>query len=523
MLWLQGWNHWNAFHCNVNERLVMATADAMAASGLFQYEDAARYLNLDDCIFAGRDANGTLVIDPARFPSGLPALVSYVHSRGLRFGIYQAPALTTPQGRPGLQGHEAQDVATFCAAGVTYLKLDAKGSTRAKLQLVRRALATCPHPIYLQVAFCKSVAACRGWMDHLANAWRTSGDAQSTFASVLGNLDATEPLWPLAGPDGPIGGHWNDADLLEVGNVGLSIDEMRTQVSLWSIINSPLLMSNDLRTLTRDNATLALLTNAGILSLNQDPLGYAGRRVASAAPPAPTPSGAITVEPCDATAKSQTWVHDGSSGHIVHVPTGRALTIVNCTSVPIGQGHGATLALLPSGGRSQGACAGRNQMWQLRSNGTVTSAMDGSCLDVWHDRNPVQSHACVAPHGAVPQSELWHVRDRPSGGVEFRWGAQMDHCLQAAEKLAVTKAAAAPSVYEKQLSNGDVALLLLNRGVEATNVTVDLAAVKGLGGGGAALQDVWSGQPSGMVRGLLTRVVRGHGAVVLRAKPLQRG
>eukprot|EP01043_Picozoa_sp_COSAG02_P018836 COSAG02_NODE_891_length_16139_cov_29.045885_5_plen_752_part_00 len=206
-----GWNHWNAFHCDVSERLVVAMADAMVASGMAAA--GFEYINLDDCWMVERAANGSITPDPVRFPSGIKALADYIHSKGLKFGIYQAPGNPTPQGRPGLLGHEAQDVATFCEWGVDYIKLDSKGSTRDGWDKVRTAIDACTRqPMYLQVAFCRTVASCDGWMDRLANAWRTSGDSQATWASVMNNMDSAEPLWPLSGPSGPIGGHWNDAE-----------------------------------------------------------------------------------------------------------------------------------------------------------------------------------------------------------------------------------------------------------------------------------------------------------------------
>ena len=132
---------------------------------------------------------------------------------------------------------------------VDYIKLDAKGSTREGWEAVRAAIAKCDHPMFLQVAFCKTVADCEGWMDSLANSWRTGPDSQANWASVMTNVDGTEPLYALAGPTGPIGGHYNDADLLEVGNVGLSDREVKSQIALWAFMSVPLLLSADLRKL----------------------------------------------------------------------------------------------------------------------------------------------------------------------------------------------------------------------------------------------------------------------------------
>ena len=144
-----GWNAWNAFHCAVSERLLIAMANAMVESGLVG--SGFQYINLDDCWMVDRQPDGTTTADPVRFPSGIKALVDYVHAKGLLFGVYQAPAALTPQGRPGLLGHEAQDVATYCSWGVDYIKLDAKGHTRKGWQAVHKAIAKCDHPMFLQV------------------------------------------------------------------------------------------------------------------------------------------------------------------------------------------------------------------------------------------------------------------------------------------------------------------------------------------------------------------------------------
>jgi alpha-galactosidase len=487
-----GWNAWNAFHCDVSERLIIAMADAMANANanvttlITSHPPSQslpppslraagyRYLNLDDCWMVDRDAtDGSVTADPVRFPSGIKALADYVHSKGLLFGIYTAPGSNTPQGRPGLLGHEAQDVATFCDWGVDYLKLDSRGSTRDGWEKVRTAINKCDHPMFLQVAFCKSVDECEGWMDGLANSWRTSGDAQATWASVMVNVDATEPLYPLAGPTGPIGGHWNDADLLEAGNVGLSDVEVRSQIALWSFMNVPILLSDDLRRLTYDPdmaTTMALLTNPGMLALNQDPLGYQGRRVSGGPGPSPSPpihAAAATVAKCDPENDAQRWylvpalapapapalagagASGGSSGttttaatttttaattttsiSVVHSASGLALGAKACwpgarvakasadlALSPPGEGANCTVNITSGGGGGVGTGGGlrglplvgsqhhhqqqmllqhADQVWTLQPNGSVTSALDGSCLDVFEHANPVVHHCIIA-------------------------------------------------------------------------------------------------------------------------------
>jgi alpha-galactosidase len=533
-----GWNAWNAFHCDVSERLVVEMADAMVATGLAKA--GYKYINLDDCWMVQRAANGTIVADPSRFPSGIKKLADYVHSKGLFFGIYQAPAATTPQSRPGLLGHEEQDVDTFCEWGVDYIKLDSKGSTKTSWHLVREAIDRCKHPMWLQVAFCETVASCQGWMDSLANSWRTSGDAQATWASVTENARETVSLWPLAGPTGPIGGHWNDADLLEVGNVGLTPLEMKTQIALWSFMNSPLLTSFDLRKLLQPDMAVVrgLLTNPGMVALNQDPLGYAGRAVQAADV---TNGGlartSVVVAACDDGLAQQQFVIDTRNGTLVHMGSGLALTVPNCaTSEPSHPGAGVPVTLEPLGEGGGNACGGLNQRWTLQSNGTITSRMTLSstsqCLDVYAHVNPVQLHFCVRnPDGGdgPPESEAWKVvRGFGPNNATFtiRWGKpDYDKCMQGSEDPAPPSPPPPPvggEVWQKQLAGGDVALLLVNwADVAAVNITVNFGLVPGLSAGSrtARVRDVWTGADEGVAKGGLWRVVQPHDATVLRLTP----
>lgn len=591
-----GWNAWNAFHCDVSERLIIAQADAMVKSGLAAA--GYQYLNLDDCWMVARGPDGSTTPDPVRFPSGIRAVTDYVHRLGLKFGIYQAPAATTPQGRPGLLGHEAQDVATFCEWGVDYIKLDSRGSTREGWQKVRDAINNCTQqPMYLQVSFCKTVADCEqngvDWMEKIANSARTSGDSQANWASVLSNLESVAGMWPLAGPTGPIGGHWNDPDLLEVGETGgLNMVEGKTQIALWSFVNAPLLLSFDLRTLLlpAQAELVTLLTNRGILALNQDPLGYQGRKIKSASKVVmvasdgtekrPTPSVSslpgIAVEPCANSSRGhaegtavdaqlQQWVFN-ANGTLVHVASGFELTIPGCMSRKT-PGDGVFLTIAPlTNATDENNCGGRNQQWAVDANRTITSRMDGACLDVFHGTNSVQSHFCVEnPKGGSgpPTSEAWKVapdlaaydqkrrqnrlyrrvqRSSDLQTVTIRWGdtSGYDYCLQPAVPGPSPPPSPSPprgvatEVWQKQLANGDVALLLLNKGAadangdrttlgsianSAVNISVKFADVPGLMNATASVlaKDVWASADPGIVEhGSLVREVAFHSAAVLR-------
>lgn len=273
-----GWNSWNHFGCNVSEELIRETADAMAASGM---RDAGyRYLVIDDCWEVARDAQGALVADSARFPHGIKALADYVHAKGLKFGIYTDAGTKTCQGRPGTYNHEEQDARTFAAWGVDYVKEDwcnASGLV-AKDQYIkfRDALAHSGRPIVLSICEWGSNQPWE-WAPAIGNLWRTTDDISDDWNSMLSNLDQSAQHPTVAGP-----GAWNDPDMLEVGNGGMTDAEYRAHFSLWAIQAAPLIAGNDLRTMS--DATRSILLNPEVIAVDQDSLGAQGILVWSGPP-----------------------------------------------------------------------------------------------------------------------------------------------------------------------------------------------------------------------------------------------
>jgi len=277
-----GVNTWNAFHCNVDERKMRAMADALVTTGLAKagYE----YVNIDDCWQVERSPNGTINADPARFPGGMKSLADYIHTKGLKFGVYTAQREFTCQRRPGSWEHEAIDVASYCEWGVDYLKLDActgRGYTAHNESWIkfRAAIDQCSQtrgfPMVLSVESCDD-DSCGQWIGKLANLWRTCGDIQAYFGSVMNNVAENTKMAKYAGPTGgPLGGgHWNDADMLQVGDIGLSITEQRSHYALWSLMASPLLIGSDVSMLTP--TSLTILGNVEATAVNQDRLGIQG-------------------------------------------------------------------------------------------------------------------------------------------------------------------------------------------------------------------------------------------------------
>jgi len=265
-----GWNSWNHFGCDVSDRLIRETADAMVASGM---RDAGyRYVVIDDCWQVVRDAQGRLVADSARFPDGIKPLADYVHAQGLKFGIYTDAGRKTCQGRPGTYGHEMEDARTFASWGVDYVKEDwcYADSLDAPVQYgkFRDALRAARRPIVLSICEWGSFSPW-DWGPTTGHLWRTTTDIEDKWTSVLDNLDISAQHAAAARP-----GAWNDPDMLEVGNGGMTDGEYRAHFSLWAIMAAPLIAGNDLRTMTP--ATRDILTNREVIAVDQDSLGVQG-------------------------------------------------------------------------------------------------------------------------------------------------------------------------------------------------------------------------------------------------------
>ncbi|HTI23642.1 MAG TPA: NPCBM/NEW2 domain-containing protein, partial [Kutzneria sp.] len=279
-----GFNNWNATHCSgdFNETMVKGIADLFVSSGL---KDAGyQYVNLDDCwALPARDASGDLVADPVRFPDGIKAVADYVHSKGLKFGLYSSAGTKTcnSAGFPGGLGHEKQDAALWASWGVDYLKYDNcnnAGSTTTQQYIdrysaMRDALAATGRPILYSL--CEwGVNEPWTWGPAVGNSWRTTGDISDKYSSMLSIFKKNVVLAPYAGP-----GHWNDPDMLEVGNGGMTDTEYRSHFSLWSIMAAPLLIGSDIRKATP--ATMSILTNRDVIAVDQDPLGVQGTELSN--------------------------------------------------------------------------------------------------------------------------------------------------------------------------------------------------------------------------------------------------
>ncbi|NUR31582.1 MAG: alpha-galactosidase [Catenulispora sp.] len=270
-----GWNDWNSFGCNVSEALVKQTADIMVSSGM---KDAGyQYVNIDDCwMTSSRDGGGHLVPDPAKFPDGISGTAAYVHSKGLKLGIYESAGTATCAGYPGSLNHEQTDANSFASWNVDYLKYDNCNnqgiSAKTRYTAMRDALANTGRPIVYSLCNWGEESVWT-WGAGVGNSWRTTGDINASYGSMLSIFHSNVGLAAYAGPGG-----WNDPDMLEVGN-GMSFTEDRSEMSLWAEMAAPLISGTDLRSATP--ATLSLYTNKDVIAVDQDSLGRQGTEISS--------------------------------------------------------------------------------------------------------------------------------------------------------------------------------------------------------------------------------------------------
>ena len=276
-----GWNSWNKFAGNINEDLIRQTADAMATNGM---RDAGYvYIVVDDCWEAmQRDKLGNIVADPKKFPSGMKALGDYLHAKGFQFGIHNCAGTKTCAGFPGGRGHEFQDALTYASWGVDFLKYDwcehGTANSEETYKTMRDGLAAAGRPIVFSLCEWGDTKPWL-WAKDIGHLWRTTGDIYNCFDctfdhgtwksfGVLQILDKQDGLREYAGP-----GHWNDPDMLEVGN-GMAVNEERAHFSMWCMLAAPLIAGNDMQTMSAE--TREVLTNPEAIAVDQDKLGVQG-------------------------------------------------------------------------------------------------------------------------------------------------------------------------------------------------------------------------------------------------------
>eukprot|EP01133_Synstelium_polycarpum_P016006 gene16006-19044_t len=270
-----GWNSWNHYGCNVNETVIMEAAKALVTSGM--RDIGYKYVNIDDC-WAHERKDGVITADPKTFPNGIAYIADYVHSLGLLLGIYTDVGPFTCANRPGSFDHEEIDAKTYASWGVDYLKEDwcwTLGVTDApkRYGMMSKALNSTGRPIFFSLCDWGKQDPWK-FGPSVGNSWRTTSDINDTWEKFIYNLNLQVAITSYNAPGG-----WNDPDMLEVGNGGMTTIEYMSHFSMWSMINAPLIAGNDLSNMDQD--TLNILTAVEVIAINQDPMGKAGQLVRS--------------------------------------------------------------------------------------------------------------------------------------------------------------------------------------------------------------------------------------------------
>jgi alpha-galactosidase len=275
-----GWNSWNTFACNVDEALIREMTDAVVSSGM---KDAGyTYIVIDDCWHGQRDSLGFIHPDPQRFPSGIKVLADYIHSKGLKFGIYSCAGDKTCGGRPGSRGHEYQDAISYAQWGVDYLKYDWCNNTGLNsvgaYTTMRDALYAAGRPIVFSLCEWGDTKPWE-WAKDVGHLWRITGDITDCFDceinhgswsswGIINTIEMRKGIRQYSGPD-----HWNDPDMMEIGR-GMTPNEDRAHFSLWAMLAAPLMAGNDLRDMKKE--INEILTNKDVIAVDQDSLGVQG-------------------------------------------------------------------------------------------------------------------------------------------------------------------------------------------------------------------------------------------------------
>ncbi|CAF1045853.1 unnamed protein product [Adineta ricciae] len=479
-----GWNSWNHFGCDINEKLIQQTADTIVATGLAAagYE----FVNLDDCWQVSRDAQGFIQPDSKAFPSGIPALADYVHSKKLKFGLYSDAGFKTCGGRPASLGYEKKDANTYAHWQVDYLKYDNCNTDgtipEVRYPVMRDALNASGRPIFFSM--CEwGVDKPALWAAKVGNSWRTTGDISDRWESMLGNIDINNEFADFAGPGG-----WNDPDMLEVGNGGMTDAEYVTHFSLWAISKAPLLIGCDVTKMSA--ATLSTLTNPEVIAVNQDPLGVQGKKVAFASSTSPNATAEVSVVDCSLSSsridpKIRQWIYNSQDGSIRSTADGRCLTIDRCDTR-----EAANIVLSACHiNDPQAPCQGKNQQWKINSSTeSIVSQMNGKCLDVYNFDGPnVDAFTCNKQDN---QAWIWNTTDK---SLRSKHNGK---CLTIQQEI---------EIWAGPLSYGSQAVVLFNRaGGSSEPITVKWTDIGFPSDHAATVRDLWARKTLGTFTGSFT-------------------
>ena len=490
-----GWNTWNKFRCRINETLIHDSIDALINSGL---ADAGyNYINLDDCWQKYRDKDGYILFDNKTFPHGIEPLVEYAHSKGLKFGLYSSAGKYTCERRPGSLDYEEKDAEIYAKWKIDYLKYDNchnRGITSLiRYPKMRDVLNKTGHPIFYSLCQWgqENVAT---WAKDVGNSWRTTTDIKDSWDSMINIIDKNDKWYKYAGPGG-----WNDPDMLEIGNGGMTLTEYKTHFGLWCISKAPLLIGCDIINMSDD--IKKILTNSEYIAINQDELGEQGHKIKRTQidyPPDYDPdvkSSRLELVNCNGK-KAQKW-YINEDGSLRNNNESLCVDIPNCAK------DDSTVSTFGCHIGGETYCdASKNQEWDYTADKKIQSRMeypDGAkrCLRVEEDTlTIVQTHLCN-------ESNTWEYNET-------------DHTIKSNGKCLATMVEAT-EVWAGNLSNGSYALLLLNRADTPQKVEISWDEI-GFDNKTLKLRDLWEQKDLGEFNDSFSVSLESHDSVFLKAE-----
>ena len=491
-----GWNSWNKFACNINEKLIIETIDALVNTGLAKA--GYKYINLDDCWQISRDSEGKIIVDPFAFPNGIKPLADYAHKKGLLFGLYSDAGYKTCAGRPGSLGYEEIDAQTYAEWGIDYLKYDncfTDGSPPEKrYPIMRDALLKQNRPIFFSM--CEwGINDPATWAGSVANSWRTTIDIYNSWDSMIYVIDTNNKWYKYAGPGG-----WNDPDMLEIGNGGMTFEEEKIHFGLWCISKSPLLIGCDITNMSKE--TFEILTNPEVISINQDPLGIQGRKLETIQP---IPKGDISmylknwqklvVSQCTGREEQKWKINDNGSIS--------SLNDEFCIDIPDCYNEQIQLQIYNCHVGNNNYCGGsKGQVWNFNSDGTISSELNNMCIDVFDSHGPsVQTFPCNGEN-----NQKW-IYDPIEKTIKNE-----NKCLSPSTGLESLE------VWAGILSDNSYAVMLLNKGDKRNEMIARWKEI-GLPEGEAIVRDLWSREDIGIFTDYFSAFVDSHSSYLLKIIP----
>ena len=495
-----GWNTWNKFGCNISEKLIIETIDTFNKSGLI--EAGYKYINLDDCWQKERD-NITNKIKPDKdaFPNGIKYLADYAHKNGLLLGLYSDAGNFTCAGRPGSLGYEKEDAETYAEWGIDYLKYDNCYNNGIpsldRYPKMRDALNKTNHSIFYSICQWGEEDIPK-WGKEVGNSWRTTGDISDNWNSMIKIIDENDQWYNYSGPGG-----WNDPDMLEVGNGGMTLTEYKTHFGLWAICKAPLLIGCDITKMTEDIKNI--LTNNEIIAINQDPKGEQGHKIKRTFIPLPDDykpvlyESELEIKNCSGIIEQKWYINE--DGSIQNNNENLCLEIPKCvdydTKVKTSSCHL----------RDKSYCSeSKNQEWIYDSNTKqIKSQMNTSkCLDVYNHIGPsVQTYPC----DETVQSQKWEYNEKDHTLISN------GKCLSSLENHEVTE------VWKSNLQDGAFAVLLVNRASFSSNVEITWEEI-GFKNKNATVRDLWAKKDLGKFNEKYSINLEKHDSQFLKVWPV---